>query len=120
MPGRLLYFSVRKLDVYDYCLNGDRCMAAVCPAPGESQPRACCQSWLGGQAERGNLLFFIFSNMTNSFFFFFFKLSIRIVWALGNSTSPLRVPFHHLQVPQGPDLWIGRGPPVMLEDKIGL
>lgn len=68
MPGRLLSSSVRKLDVCDYCLNGDRCMAAVCPAPGESQPRVSCQSWLAGQAERGNLLFVLFfSNMTDSF-----------------------------------------------------
>lgn len=107
MPGRLLYFPVRKLDVCDYCLNGDRCMAAVCPAPGESQPRVSCQSRLAGQAERGNLQFFIFSNMTNSFQK---KLSIRVVWALGSSTSPLRVPFQPLQVPRGPDLWKGRGP----------
>lgn len=96
MPGRLLYFSVRKLDVCDYCLNGDRCMAAVCPAPGESQPRACCQSWLGGQAERGNLLFFIFSNMTNSFFFFLKKIKHKDSLGSGKfhltSKSPIPPP----------------------------
>lgn len=67
MPARLLYFPTRKLEVFDYCLNGARSITSVCPAPGEFSAPYILSITDGKPGRERTSSGFLSSKMTNSF-----------------------------------------------------
>lgn len=60
-------FPMRKLEVFDYCLNGARSITAVCPAPGEFSAWHILSIIDGRPGGKRTSSGFLSSNMTNSF-----------------------------------------------------